>query len=84
VCRSVHGIRNRTFATLDHSDTGFVGGFFSFNSGLVSNEGSTIGQTVTSDMKGREALIGTFWNSFEDYERSHRSDTFQPLLTKGT
>jgi hypothetical protein len=69
VCRAVHGIRNRAFATLDHSDTGFVGGFDSLNSGLVSNEGSTNGQTVTSDMKGREALIVTFWNSFEDHER---------------
>jgi hypothetical protein len=22
----------------------------------------------------------TFWNTFEDHERSHRSDTFQPLF----
>jgi hypothetical protein len=33
-------------------------------------------------MKGREALIVTSWNSFEDHERSHRSDTFQPLFAK--
>jgi hypothetical protein len=33
-------------------------------------------------MKGREALIVTFWNRFEDHERSHRSDNFQPLLAK--
>jgi hypothetical protein len=33
-------------------------------------------------MKGREALIVTFWSRFEDHERSHRSDTFQPLLAK--
>jgi hypothetical protein len=65
-----------------HSDTGFVGGFVALNSGLVSNEGSTIGQAVASDMKRREALIVTFWNSFEDHERSHRSDTFQPLFAK--
>lgn len=65
-----------------HSMTGFVGGFVCLNSGNVSNEGSTIGQAVESDMKGKEALIITFWNSFEDHEASHRSDTFQPLFKK--
>ena len=65
-----------------HSDTGFVGGFVALNSGQVSNEGSTIGQAVDSPLKGREALIVTFWNSFEDHERSHRSDTFQPLFKR--
>jgi hypothetical protein len=65
-----------------HSTTGFVGGFVCLNSGNVSNEGSTIGQAVESDMKGKEALIITFWNSFEDHEASHRSDTFQPLFKK--
>ena len=63
-----------------HSDTGFVGGFVALNSGMVSNEGSTIGQAVESEMKGKEALIVTFWNTFEDHEKSHRSDTFQPLF----
>ena len=28
----------------------------------------------------KEALVVTFWNSFEDHERSHRSETFQPLF----
>lgn len=65
-----------------HSDTGFVGGFVAMNSGQVSNEGSTVGQAVTSPLQGREALIVTFWNSFEEHERSHRSDTFQPLFAK--
>jgi len=63
-----------------HSETGFVGGFVSLNSGMVSNEGSTIGQAVESPMKGKEALIVTFWNTFEDHEKSHQSDTFQPLF----
>jgi len=63
-----------------HSDTGFVGGMVVLNSGQVSNEGSTIGQAVESPMKDREALIITFWNSFEEHEASHRSDTFQPLF----
>ena len=63
-----------------HSDTGFVGGFVALNSGEISNEGSTTGQAVASPLKGREALIVTFWRSFEDHERSHRSDTFQPLF----
>jgi hypothetical protein len=63
-----------------HSDTGFIGGFVSLNSGMVSNEGSTIGQAVDSPLKDREALIVTFWKSFEDHERSHQSDTFQPLF----
>ena len=65
-----------------HSDSGFVGGFVALNSGQISNEGSTIGQPVDNDLKDREALILTFWNSFEDHERSHRSDTFQPLFMK--
>jgi hypothetical protein len=63
-----------------HSESGFVGGFVALNSGDISNEGSTIGQTVESDLKDREAMIITFWKSFEDHERSHRSETFQPLF----
>jgi hypothetical protein len=63
-----------------HSDTGFIGGFVALNSGAVSNEGSTIGQAVESPLKGKEALIITFWKSFEDHEESHKSDTFQPLF----
>ncbi len=63
-----------------HSDTGFVGGFVSLNSGAVSNEGSTIGQAVESEYKGKEALIITFWKTFEDHEESHKSETFQPLF----
>ena len=65
-----------------HSDTGFVGGFVALNSGNISNEGSTVGQAVESPFKDREALIVTFWRSFEDHEASHRSDTFQPLFQK--
>ncbi len=65
-----------------HSDTGFVGGFVAMNSGRVSNEGSTVGQAVESPMKGREALIVTFWRSYEEHERSHRSETFQPLFRR--
>ncbi|MDJ0832500.1 MAG: ligand-binding protein SH3 [Gammaproteobacteria bacterium] len=63
-----------------HSDTGFVGGFVALNSGDISNEGSTIGQPVSSELKDREALIITFWNSLQEHEASHRSETFQPLF----
>src|SRR5512134_619689 len=63
-----------------HSDTGFVGGFVVLNAGRVSNEGSTAGQAVASPLKDREALIVTFWRSFEEHEASHRSETFQPLF----
>ena len=63
-----------------HSDTGFIGGFVVLNSGDISNEGSTIGQAVESPLKDKESLIITFWRSFADHERSHRSDTFQPLF----
>jgi hypothetical protein len=65
-----------------HSDTGFVGGFVALNSGMISNEGSTVGQSVSSELQDREALIVTFWNSFADHEASHRSDTFQPLFKR--
>jgi hypothetical protein len=63
-----------------HSDTGFVGGFVVLNAGQVSNEGSSIGRAVASPLEDREALIVTFWRSFEEHEASHRSDTFQPLF----
>ncbi len=63
-----------------HSDTGFVGGFVALNSGMISNEGSTVGQAVSSPLKNREALIITFWRSFTEHEASHRSETFQPLF----
>ena len=63
-----------------HSETGFIGGFVALNSGAISNEGSTVGQAVASPMKDKEALIVTFWRSFEEHEQSHRSETFQPLF----
>ena len=63
-----------------HSDTGFVGGFVALNSGMISNEGRAAGQAVAHPLKDREALIVTFWRSFEDHEKSHRSPTFQPLF----
>jgi hypothetical protein len=63
-----------------HSETGFIGGFVSLNTGAISNEGSTVGQAVASPLKGKEALIVTFWNSFADHEKSHQSETFQPLF----
>lgn len=65
-----------------HSDTGFVGGFVCLNTGNISNEGSTVGQAVDSELKDKEALIVTFWDTFENHEASHRSDTFQPLFKK--
>lgn len=63
-----------------HSTTGFLGGMVVLNGGMISNEGSTVGQAVASPLKDREALIVTFWNSFEEHEASHRSATFQPLF----
>ncbi len=33
-------------------------------------------------MKGKEALVVTFWTSFAEHEQSHRSETFQPLFQK--
>ena len=63
-----------------HSETGFIGGFVALNGGQVSNEGSTVGQAVESPLQGKEALIITFWKTFEDHEESHKSDTFQPLF----
>ncbi|WP_455202421.1 hypothetical protein [Kaarinaea lacus] len=63
-----------------HSDTGFIGGLVALNTGQISNEGSTVGQAVESPMKDKEALIITFWKSYEEHEESHKSDTFQPLF----
>jgi len=63
-----------------HSETGFIGGMVALNSGQISNEGSTVGQAVESPLRNKEALIITFWASFEQHEESHKSDTFQPLF----
>ena len=65
-----------------HSETGCVGGVVAMNSGDISNEGSSLGQAVESELKDKEALIVTFWNTMEDHERAHRSDTFQPLFRR--
>jgi hypothetical protein len=65
-----------------HSETGFIGGMVVLNSGQISNEGSNIGKALESDLKDREALIITFWKTYEDHENSHKSDTFQPLFQK--
>ena len=65
-----------------HSETGFIGGMVVLNSGQISNEGSNIGKALESELKDREALIITFWKSYEDHENSHKSKTFQPLFKK--
>ncbi len=65
-----------------HSETGFIGGIVVLNSGQISNEGSNIGKALASDLKDREALIITFWKSYDDHENSHKSETFQPLFQK--
>lgn len=65
-----------------HSDTGFIGGMVMLNSGRVSNEGSTAGRTIGSPLRNKEALIITFWRSFDEHGASHRSDTFQPLFRR--
>ena len=62
-----------------HSETGFIGGMVVLNSGQISNEGSNVGKALESEFKDREALIITFWKSYEDHENSHKSKTFQPL-----
>ena len=65
-----------------HSETGLIGGMVVLNSGQISNEGSNIGKALASDLKDREALIITFWTSYEDHENSNKSETFQPLFQK--
>ena len=65
-----------------HSETGFIGGMVVLNSGQISNEGSNSGKALASDLKDREALIITFWKSYDDHENSHKSETFQPLFQK--
>ena len=65
-----------------HSETGFIGGMVVLNSGQISNEGSSAGKALESSLKDREALIITYWKSYDDHENSHKSDSFQPLLQK--
>ena len=59
--------------------TGYI---FSMLCNTSSNEGSNIGKALASDLKDREALIITFWKSYDDHENSHKSETFQPLFQK--
>ena len=54
-----------------HSDTGFIGGMVVLNSGQISNEGSNIGKALESDLKDREALIITFWKTYEAVSYTH-------------
>src|SRR3546814_6429587 len=42
-----------------HSDTGFVGGFVALNSGIVSNEGSTIGQARSEERRVGKECVST-------------------------
>ena len=41
------------------------------NSGQISNEGSNLGKALESDLKDKEALIITYWKSYEEHENSH-------------
>ena len=50
------------------------------NHARIDPQLSLLGQAVESELKGREALVVTFWAGFEDHEKSHRSETFQPLF----
>lgn len=65
-----------------HPETGFVGGLVALNTGNISNEGSTIDQAVESELKNKEALIITFWNSFEEHEKSHVAKPSSHCLSK--
>lgn len=47
---------------------------------MVSNEVSTIGQALESNLKSKEVISTTFWNTFEDHEASHRSEIFQQFF----
>ena len=60
---------------------GFVGGLVLKNSGAISIEGSTAGKVVDTEMKDREFLIVTFWDSFEEHEESHKHAGFNKLFT---
>ncbi len=63
-----------------HSDDGFYGGFVVLNTGGVSLEGSTAGQTTEHPLKDREILIITFWKDLESHEKSHKSEGFNKLF----
>ena len=65
-----------------HSETGFIGGMVVLNSGQISNEGSDAGKALESSFKDREALIITYWKSYDDHENSHKSETFNLYFKK--
>ncbi len=65
-----------------HSVDGFIGGFVLMNAGMISKEGSTVEDKEVSPLKDREALIVTFWTSFEQHEKSHRNPEFQKLFDR--
>ncbi len=65
-----------------HSIDGFIGGFVLINAGMISKEGSTVENKEVSPLKDKEALIVTFWTSFEQHEKSHQNPNFQRLFEK--
>jgi hypothetical protein len=65
-----------------HSDTGFVGGFVRPEQRCHLERGLDHQSSVENPLKEKEALVVTFWRSFEEHEQSHRSETFQPLFKK--
>jgi len=67
----------------DHG--GFIGGQVYKNSGFVSNEG-TLGETDQSNKRINQNMgdlvIVTYWNSFDQHEKSHADKLFNEHFSK--
>ena len=64
---------------------GFIGGQVYQNAGFVSNEGSldndTIGEKRINQSMG-DLVIVTYWNSFDQHEKSHADKLFNEHFSK--
>lgn len=63
---------------------GFIGGQVYKNSGFVSSEGTLNGDESGSQIKHNmgDLVIVTYWNSFEQHEKSHADKLFNQHFAK--
>lgn len=62
--------------TYGNDEGGFIGGQVYKNSGFISAEGS-VGAPVPKGETAHDLVIITYWQSFEQHEKSHADEKFK-------
>lgn len=60
---------------------GFIGGQVYKNAGFISDEGSVGSENKQASTMG-DIVIITYWNSFEQHEKSHADELFKKHFSK--